>query len=259
MCAVEREYVRWFNRTRRRDGPLFRGRFRSRRVHEGHDLRNVVRYIDQNAVEARIAHDGGSYPYSLAWHYQRPSGPPWLTREVVEALVCDTCGRARYDPRLYDGVFGGRLTEELRWLVERPLRPYARRDLVSHDLVKYAPRAVREWMKRKAELADGMAPGLPILAPEPLLRAIDALQRTRPDWTVRLRRYRKPALPILRVGMLRVASRLSLTEIAARVTLPLTTVHVFAGYHEQLIVDDPDYSSAAAACLRRAASAEEQS
>jgi REP element-mobilizing transposase RayT len=256
---VERQYVGFFNRTRRRDGPLFRGRYRSRRVAEGQDLRNVVHYIDQNAITARLTEDGTEFPFASAWHYGRSSGPVWLARDVIEGIVCEACGVDHYDPRLYDGVFGVHLAQPIEWLVERRLRKGSRHDLVSADLLARAPAAVREWMERKARTADGTRPGVPMAAPAALMAQVDGVRSRRPDWTVRLSRCRKPALPILAVGLLRTVCGLRLTEIGMRRHLAVATVHSFIRYHAQLIVNDPDYGAVAAACVRGAIGAKEHS
>jgi REP element-mobilizing transposase RayT len=54
MQRVQNQYVRRFNRRRRRDGPLVRGRYFSRRVRTDRYRRCVVGYIDRNPVTAKI-------------------------------------------------------------------------------------------------------------------------------------------------------------------------------------------------------------
>jgi len=46
-------YVRWFNRARKRDGSLFRGRYKARLIEDDVYWETVVRYIDLNPVRAR--------------------------------------------------------------------------------------------------------------------------------------------------------------------------------------------------------------
>ena len=50
---IQNEYVRWFNRCRRRDGPLFRGRFRSKPVDSLIYRYVLVRYLDAAQGRAR--------------------------------------------------------------------------------------------------------------------------------------------------------------------------------------------------------------
>ena len=52
--GIQREYSRAFNRRHRRDGPLARGRFKSKRVNTLEYRRTLVRYIDANPVLAGI-------------------------------------------------------------------------------------------------------------------------------------------------------------------------------------------------------------
>src|SRR5262249_40678971 len=66
MQRVTNLYVRRFNRGRRRDGPLFRGRFGSRLVDSNTYRGTLIRYIDQNAPEARLATSGVLYPFGSA-------------------------------------------------------------------------------------------------------------------------------------------------------------------------------------------------
>ena len=68
MQRVLDAYARWFNRGRRRDGPLFVGRFVNRLVESESYAYAVVRYIDDNAVRFEswdsIAADGSNLPES---------------------------------------------------------------------------------------------------------------------------------------------------------------------------------------------------
>ena len=54
MREVQKRYVRTFNRKRRRDGPLVRGRFWSKPVRSTYYRHALVRYIDNNAVRTGL-------------------------------------------------------------------------------------------------------------------------------------------------------------------------------------------------------------
>ena len=54
MKLLQNGYSRWFNRARKRDGPLWRGRFLSRLVDSDEYWDLLVRYIDHNPVQAQI-------------------------------------------------------------------------------------------------------------------------------------------------------------------------------------------------------------
>jgi len=83
MRLIQNNYVRWFNRTRRRDGALFRGRFTSRPVDSDEYFTNLVRYIDHNPVAAGLCENPADYPHGSARHYAKERGPPWLERASV--------------------------------------------------------------------------------------------------------------------------------------------------------------------------------
>src|SRR5262245_45253642 len=59
---AQNEYVRYFNRDRRRDGPLFRGRFTSKLVKTAAYRHTLVRYIDHNPVLAGLAAAPAEHP-----------------------------------------------------------------------------------------------------------------------------------------------------------------------------------------------------
>ncbi|QQR89553.1 MAG: transposase [Myxococcales bacterium] len=59
-------YTQRFNRKHRRDGPLFRGRFRSKVVQSTEYANSVVDYIHRNPVEAGLVTEASNYPWSSA-------------------------------------------------------------------------------------------------------------------------------------------------------------------------------------------------
>lgn len=180
MRLIELLYVRHFNRTRGRDGPLVRGRFLSRPVDSDHYRLMVVRYIDQNPVLARLVPKAIAYPYGSARWYASARSPRWLARDWVEGQICTLVGGDAYDPSDYDRVFGSPLSPAQQRLIERRLE-HARGPDPLGDLVAAAPERVREWMRCKAALADGTEPGLPIADPttviEVLAREVTGLGR----------------------------------------------------------------------------------
>lgn len=89
MRQFQNGYSRRFNRARRRDGPLFRGRYRSRWIQTDAYWFNVVRYIDHNPVTARQARAPEQWAFGSAWHFHRGSTPVWLDRGPVESFVTD--------------------------------------------------------------------------------------------------------------------------------------------------------------------------
>lgn len=164
MRQVQLDYVRRFNRSRHRDGPLVRGRFGSKPVLSLAYRRILVRYIDRNPVAAGICARASEYPFGSAVLYRRQVGPPWLERSWVEKEVCGVAGKEAYEPADYARAFGATSELEVR-LVERRIESQCHSDALD-DLLGSIPNRVLAWMRWKARLADGTEPGLPVVAGE---------------------------------------------------------------------------------------------
>ena len=171
MRRIQNEYVRWFNRARRRDGTLYRGRYRSRAVHSLAYREILVRYIDANPVSAGLVPDARLYPHGSARWYARERGPIWLSREWVEAWVRATSGAER-SPEAYARFSGGTLSPSIERLVERRLKHASSDADPLDELLGAAPREVLGWMRRKATLADGTSVGLPVSDGSGVIRVI---------------------------------------------------------------------------------------
>lgn len=107
MRHLNSMYTRRFNRAEKRDGPLFRGRFKSIIVDAEDYLVALSRYIHRNPVEAKLVKNPLGYPWSsFAAYLDRRLRPSWLhTYEVVR--LCS--------PR--------NQIEDYKKLVENPLLP----------------------------------------------------------------------------------------------------------------------------------------
>lgn len=64
MKALGQRYVQYFNRTYRRSGTLWEGRFRSSLIQEDGYLLSCMRYIDMNPVRADMVGHPGEYRWS---------------------------------------------------------------------------------------------------------------------------------------------------------------------------------------------------
>ncbi|MFT5286208.1 MAG: REP element-mobilizing transposase RayT [Planctomycetota bacterium] len=161
LRIVQNTYVRTFNRRARRDGPLFKGRFLSKRIDSLKYRIAVVRYIDANPVAARLVARAERFPFGSAAHLAKGRVPPWLTTDwvnermqaVTSNTTCSPSDYLRAFPRLED-------PDELAW-VERRLHTGSSDEDPLLNLVDCSPQKVRCWMERKARLADGTTPGLP--------------------------------------------------------------------------------------------------
>ena len=120
MQRAQNRYVRYFNRSRRRDGPLFRGRFRSKPIDSLEYRKCVPVYIDANPVEAGIVRRSQDYPFGSRCRYEEAVGPPWLKRAWVESAIQSAARRGAVPPS-YEMVFFLDLQREPFELVERRL------------------------------------------------------------------------------------------------------------------------------------------
>ena len=88
MRHVDGLYTQRFNRSHKRDGTLFRGRYKAIVVDGDEYLAQVVRYIHLNSVEAGVVKQPEDYRSSSHLQYLQAKGAPsWLnTAEVLEQL-----------------------------------------------------------------------------------------------------------------------------------------------------------------------------
>ena len=156
-------YVRWFNRRRRRDGPLFRGRFRSVPVPSARQLWHVIRYVDRNPVDAHLAPSPFEYPHASArLHAATTKRPPWLEGSIVDRALGPLLREGRDRRTAYELAFPSCLSPEVKAFVERRLR-HARPWLPVENPIDAADGPLLAWMTRKARSADGTRPGMPLV------------------------------------------------------------------------------------------------
>ncbi len=251
MRRVLNRYVRYFNRTRRRDGALFRGRFRSRPVTSMRYRFTLIRYIDQNAVQARLVSRSQLYPFGSASLYAARRRPRWLDTSWVDERM----GNPKPEERAirYGDVFGPPLRRAERDLVTARIRsPAALADSLD-DLVKAAPPRVLRWMQRKALLADQTKPGLPHIDATSVLQQVALSEAGQDAWTCTPAKKRVSAWPVARVGLLRELAGLTHQQIASALQLPQTSAQVRARQHRKLMMTDSGYArrtaELAARCL----------
>jgi REP element-mobilizing transposase RayT len=84
MRHIDGLYTQRFNRRNKRDGPLFRGRYKAILIDENRYLAAVVRYIHLNPLETKKINDPGDYPWSSHRYYLRSrNAPRWLLSQTV--------------------------------------------------------------------------------------------------------------------------------------------------------------------------------
>lgn len=217
MRRVQFAYSRRFNRLRRRDGPLIRGRFYSKRVDNDLYRRAVVRYIDANVVSAGIVPVSADHEFGSARTYLGRRRPPWLSTWWAEQRAREILGAPVFSVEAYLAAFGPRESEDLTALCElidarlasaRTLDPL-------EDLIGSSPRQVEAWMRRKAMLADGMEVGLPVCSVHGLRRAIAAEVTARGDWIASRRDRAWRGSDLAWVGLLKGLCAQSWARVAA--------------------------------------------
>jgi REP element-mobilizing transposase RayT len=242
MQRAQNDYARWFNRARKRDGPLFRGRFSSRRV-RSHDYRkNLVRYIDFNPVQAGLVTAPTLYPYGSAYWYARHEGPPWLHRDWVEERVRLSQAVEQYDPDHYAQVFGKPISSALTRLVERRLLSVRDVEDSLEDLLVGSSPQVIEWMRRKACVADGTDVGMPVCDAEMVSSVIEEQRRSRGDWWDPESQRPIDAWPQVHAALLRDLCAMPRSEIGLRTKQSERAVDRARVRHRRSVVECPQYA-----------------
>ena len=78
MRHLDGVYTQRHNRHHKKDGHLFRGRYKSTLVQEDEYLTHLVRYIHLNPIEANLVQDLKDYPWSSHKDYLKAKDEEWL-------------------------------------------------------------------------------------------------------------------------------------------------------------------------------------
>jgi REP element-mobilizing transposase RayT len=252
MHLVQNGYSRWFNRTRKRDGPLYRTRFRSKRADSLVYRRHLVRYIDAHAVDAGLAASPALYPHSSARCYAQPEGPIWLARDWIEGSVMRGAGSSVYLPEDYPLVFGGAPSDRIRRLIEHRLRLSNDEQDPLDDLLHATPWRVLEWMRRKAALADGTEIGLPVCDGEDVREVVNEARHDRGDWELDGLGQPVSGWLVVEVALLRDLCGLTLAETGAQTGTSASGAYRRYVRHQQCLAADEEYAARAADLVARA-------
>ena len=238
MANIQREYSRWFNRSRRRDGPLDKGRFKSKVVRDIAYRCHVVTYIHDNPVAAKEVANAADFPASSAWYWARRKThkmPKWLATDWIQSELDNR------DAEHLEQVFPSRIDDDFRLLIERNLGVRFPQDdedtTIRHTL---GARAVR-WAYRKARLADGTRPFRRV-CPARLVEQAVALwiQKVGPLLGYFKRKQRDPWIN-LKAGLLRTLSGCTQHEIGLRNGRHNSTICRDLKAHRALLKESPDY------------------
>lgn len=218
MRRIQNEYVRYFNRSRRRDGPLFRGRFVSRRVRDPDYRRLLVSYIDDNPIDAGLVASASDWRWGSARFHSTATAPQWLENSWLDGELAtsptDEAGRRER----YAAAFPSRLDLGFRAWIERNLARCPGVICPWDEGVAVPGPKVRAWMIRKAALADGTTPFVPILYPEIVEQELRD-RRAGPLTLAHDPLCKLDTWELLRVALLRDACGLRYDAITARTGL----------------------------------------
>ena len=239
LRRIQNEYTRRFNRLRKRDGALGRGRFFSERIKTLTHRKNTLHYIDDNPVLAKLSCTPEAYEWSSAYLYATEHRPLWLETEWVDSLGLP-----------YGQDRAPQWTPEQRaWradLIETRITHPGDLEDPSDDLCAGVPGRVWDWMVRKAELADGTRPGLPIAGPLLIVAVVEAFRLQGGGAGLALPGSRgRNATDLLLIGLLRDLAGQSWVEIAHRCARHPTSVRGGYKHHARLVREDPPYAAVA--------------
>lgn len=252
MSIVQNSYSRWFNRSRRRDGPLYRSRYRSKRADSLTYRRHLVRYIDANPVAAGLAATPALYPHGSARFYAQTDGPIWLSRDWVERTVKLRAGRDKYDPCDYPLAFGKPLSPRLVRLIEKRMSLSNDSDDPLDDLLGAAPQRVAEWMRRKAALADGTEVGMPVCDVDDVDEVLRAAELMEGRWNLTGTVKPQSAWPIVHVALLRELCGSTLHDAATRTGTTVNGAWKRYARHKSCVDEGGEYALRAAELACRA-------
>lgn len=251
MRRVQSAYARYFNRTRDRDGPLHRSRFRSKLVDSLAYRRTLLSYIDANPVRAGLCSDARDYTWGSARQYVSRDGPRWLARNWVEDTVAGESGLRQFDPAAYPGSDDARSRDLVADLVMSRLEVSSTVDELD-SLLDMSPPEIREWLRRKVTLADGVKTEPPYVTDGSITEVLRAMAATHGAWSIRRKRKAVDGWRTLHVGLLRTLAHASLAAVARRVGTSSVHARRLEKAHGTLMIEDAMYGERAARAAQSA-------
>jgi len=215
---LQLNYSRYFNRTRKRDGPLVRGRYRSLLVDTPAYRRVLIGYIDANPVDAGIVDRPDAYAFRSCRAYVTGAAPEWLSRDTVHSEIRALTGARAIDGARYVDVFGRRFTQAQRELVEHRIRSRSQVCAPVEDLLGAPSSTMADWLRRKALLADGTLPGVAMVAASSIDEIVREAQVEAPAEAPAAHR-RTPWADATRATLLADLSGQTQRQIAARMNI----------------------------------------
>lgn len=244
MRRVQNGYSRWFNRRNRRDGPLVRARFRSRRIRSRAHLCAAIPYIDFNPVKAGLCRAPGEYEGSSARHYLADSHPLWLQTEHIRRLVAGISKDGETVGQTYRRLFGTPPTAGEIELIESGFRSRSgSADDLDYILEAPSARALR-WIEDKARNADGLKPACALLPPLALEASVRRVRAALETLVIKRSRKTWDAWPLVLFGLQNAMAGLGCAALAARHAVSVSTASRYVRAHRDLVVEHAPYAEA---------------
>ena len=240
MGRVLSDFTRYYNRTRERDGTVWKGRFCSKVVSTYGYRATLLRYIDQNPVVAGMARAPWEYEHGSAKRFVEDSCG-WLSRSWVDGEIRICTGRSPAEGGRYQELFSMSHADAIARLVQARQCARVSGDDPMDELMAAPPLGVRKWLEQRSLLADGRKPGHPIIDPLSVLKQVAAYESERGDFEVQPRRRVRSGLAVLRAALLRDCSGQTYAEVAVRLGVHRSHVSDLYADHARLLRMDSRY------------------
>jgi len=250
MRRIQNAYARHFNRKRRRDGPLHRGRFTSKPVESMTYRRVLVRYIDDNAVRAGQCADPCDYRWGSAQQYATSRGPAWLQREWVESWVMEQAGTQLYRAIDYPRQLDQPAREFITDIVKTRVQAQGAHDQLDSLLAMASPE-VLAWLQRKATLADGERASVPHVPGNTVAAELRLIAEEQGAWTIHHRRVPADGWTILLAGLLRELAAATFLVVAQFVGATSQHARRLYARHRQLVIENEPYGRIASTATQQ--------
>ena len=243
-------YSRWANRRRRREGSLFRGRYRSAVLDGSAHRIAVLRHID---CEARRALGTDGIVLSSSSIFRNGSRPGWLCSNLAEETVRQFAGTAAFAADDYRDAMHVEQPSGLRYFVERRLERTARGETDFLDeVLQYSQAELSTWLAEALVAGRQGSPDRILTSPHSITLLCGRERRLDPDRHLKLGRKRRPWWDILEAGLLRSLCGLSFDEIGARYDVSAQAARGRLAEHRKALAQVPEYVAAAARLARGA-------
>ena len=122
----------------------------------------------------------------------------------------------------------------------------------AHARMRQVFRRRRQWMRRKAALADGTTIGMAVCDEDSVCAVVVESQARRGSWTVRPGRRAIDAWPVAQVALLRGLCGSTLVGAGARMGRTASNAWVLEERHRRWVRDDESYATRVAELAREA-------